>query len=114
MAHHGVYFEFANAFVPLMTGGDPYSLARAFMEDNAPGMLGYITAYACFYYALEHEVRASTISGEGLSAPEQQLLDTIRDRILRPFKVTSSGSHLTLDSCFIARCCTSVHLPSTL
>lgn len=113
MARHGVYFEFANAFVPLMTGGDPYSLARAFMEDNAPGMLGYITAYACFYYALQHGVRASTKSVEGLSAPEQQLLDTTRDRILRPFKV-SSGFHLMLESCCIARCCTSVHLPSTL
>lgn len=51
-ARGGVYFQCCNAFLPVVSGGDPFSLARAFIEDNAICMLNYILLCASSYTAL--------------------------------------------------------------
>lgn len=88
LAQGGVYFEFANCFVPFMTGGDPYSLARGFMEDNAGAMIGYLTAHASCHFALIQVAEAACEGARSASRPEMRLLEALKQGKLSPFKVT--------------------------
>lgn len=90
----GVYFYFSNVFAPLVSGPDPFKLAKAHMEDNAEVMLWYFSLYVAAWSSTKEygqsQVRKMALGSEDArqtKAAYVGLIIDIESLRFRPFQV---------------------------